>query len=227
MNFNYENNVNEINISRLSDLNFKMCSDKDLTIMHVNIRSLNANIHQLESLLQSMKVKPKIIVCSDSGNIKNINFYNIEGYNIYYNESSINKSDGVVVYILKFLEIKVSINFKSEYKLLKKTKDNSSKNMNTIIVKTVDCIIKNKKNDEIKVTGRMYRSHDLSKSDFIELFRQILKKNKSQTHVITGDFNINTLLLDDEVTNEFLNSALEAGYIPLINSVTRPNNRNL
>ena len=40
-----------------------------------------------------------MIVCTETWMLQHIGLYNIPGYNLRYNESNINKSDGVILYI--------------------------------------------------------------------------------------------------------------------------------
>ena len=72
-------------------------------ILNVNIRSLNANFHKLLVFLKSLVIKPCIIVCTDTGNLEHYEYYNIPGYNIYYNNSKINISDGLVIYVSDYI----------------------------------------------------------------------------------------------------------------------------
>ena len=68
-------------------------------ILYINIRSLNANFEKLLVFLKSLEIKPNIIVCSESWELKLPKMYQIKGYKMYYNNSSINRADGVVTYI--------------------------------------------------------------------------------------------------------------------------------
>ena len=68
-------------------------------ILYVNIRSLNNNIEKLELLLNRLRRKPTGIVCTVTWMLQHIGLYNLPRYNLRYNESNINKSDGVILYI--------------------------------------------------------------------------------------------------------------------------------
>ena len=69
-------------------------------IFFVNIRSLNNNLEKLELLLNRLRKKPTVIVCTETWMLQHIGLYNLPGYNLRYNESNINKSDGVILYIV-------------------------------------------------------------------------------------------------------------------------------
>lgn len=72
---------------------------KDSRILYVNVRSINHNFDKLEILIKRLKLKPYVIVCAESWNIDNIDLYKLQGFKTYYNESKLNKSDGVIIYI--------------------------------------------------------------------------------------------------------------------------------
>ena len=65
----------------------------------MNIRCLNANFSKLEMLIENLVTKPSVIICSVTWNLEYYQYYQIPGYNIYYNESKINQNDGVVIYV--------------------------------------------------------------------------------------------------------------------------------
>ena len=89
---------NELITDNVTELNKYLASDEEL-ILCVNIRSLNANFNKLLVFLNSLVTKPCIIVCTETWDLQHHEFFNIPKYRMYYNESKINKSDGVVLYI--------------------------------------------------------------------------------------------------------------------------------
>ena len=95
-NLQYEERI----YSDLEVFNKERKSNSNL-ILHVNIRSLNANFNKLQILIKSLKIKPFVIVCSEVWELKHYQYYKIEDYNIYYNNANINQNDGVVIYIKK------------------------------------------------------------------------------------------------------------------------------
>ena len=70
---------------------------KNFIIVHFNIRSLNKNFELLEQHINILKNKPSIIVCSETRYLKYPELYKLDDYQIYFNESKINISDGVVM----------------------------------------------------------------------------------------------------------------------------------
>lgn len=48
-----------------------------------------------------MRVKPHIVACTETWILESYQYYKLNEYNIYYNNSEINKADGVVLYVKK------------------------------------------------------------------------------------------------------------------------------
>ena len=68
-------------------------------ILYLNIRGLKTNFEKLQILNKRLQIKPYVIVCAKSGKLEHYQYYKLNGYNIYCNNSHINKSDGVDVYV--------------------------------------------------------------------------------------------------------------------------------
>ena len=72
----------------------------------------------------------------------------------------------------------------------------------------------------------MYRSHEIQKLEFIKSFEKFLQSKKDCTnHYIVGDYNIDLLELD-VVSQVFLETIFENGYINGYHEVTRPSMNN-
>lgn len=172
------------------------------TILHINIRSMNANFEKLRILLRSIKIKPCVIVCTEVWKLTHYLYYRIKDYKIYYNYGNINKNDGVVVYIRE------NVTHSNEILTIGKLKI-----INTIIT------LNNKRNLEI---SSLYRSHDLSCAEFGLNFKNYLELKKNiANHIIIGDFNIN--IRDcNAISIDFLNNLLEKSFIPGFTNTTRP-----
>lgn len=178
------------------------------SILYVNIRSINKNFNKLEIILQKMSIKPLAIVCAESWNVEVLEYYNLNGYNIYYNDSKINKADGVVLYV------------------------NNSVSENTVVkvygkLRILHSNIQVRNNHNIQISA-MYRSHDILETDFLMNYKSFLDEHRNvKNHMIVGDFNIDTLSIGI-INQEFFSSNLEHGYKPCFRGVTRPsNNKNL
>lgn len=174
----------------------------DNLILYLNIRSLNANLEKLQILIKRLKIKPYVIVCAETWNLEHYKYHNLNGYEIYYNNSKINKSDGVVVYVKKNINQTTNIIEIGKLKIL-----------NTII---------NLNNNSHLEISAMYRSHDLCKSEFIlNVKKYLIFKSNVKNHLVIGDYNIN-ILQNSNTSQEFLNNFLENGYFPGFTDTTRP-----
>lgn len=68
-------------------------------ILHNNIRSIDKNFNELNIVLSQFRFEVDCLVLSETFNINDTSLYNIEGYNLGYNEGIINQNDGVVLFI--------------------------------------------------------------------------------------------------------------------------------
>ncbi|XP_074102043.1 uncharacterized protein LOC141529430 [Cotesia typhae] len=192
----------EENFSELSSLNNSLCLE-DFMILHLNVRGLNTNFETLELFIEELRIKPDIIVCSETWSLPCYTFFMIKDYDCYYNHSKINKADGVVMYIKKSLNSSVVIDVVGNLKI-------------------ISASVKLKNNNVIKVSS-FYRCHDVSEEVFIDTMLRFLDDTShGVNHAIIGDFNINLLNLDKS-SNDFLPNFLGYGYIPYCNGITRPN----
>ena len=158
------NDINDYNSSIMNNF-------QGISIMLVNICSLNKNFDNLLIYLNSMNPKPDILVCSETRNLVCPNYFNIHGYVIHYNNSTINICDGVVVYVKSNLRHNASTESIGQAKFL-------------------NIIIELDNNIELKISS-IYRCFGHDKSNFINSIKQLLIKNVNvQNHIIIGDFNI-------------------------------------
>ncbi len=195
------NCIIEDSVDNLEDLNKKFAVS-DILILHINIRSLNANFEKLELLLKSLICKPHVIVCSETWNLIEHKLYSLNGYSIHYNQSSINKADGVIMYVSNALKHSTSVDTIGRCNFLS------------------TCISINN-NLNLKVTG-MYRCHDIPKGKFINNLKIYMDTNsKIKNHILVGDFNINLNDVDYH-SDLLLSSVLDMNYVPFFNNTTRP-----
>lgn len=121
---------------------------------------------------------------------------------MYYNGSKNNICDGVVIYVLNSLEHEHFIDEIENVKFLK------------IVVKLNNLCL--------NITA-LYRTHNIQKSKFNDIINNYLSANSNlKNHFMVGDFNMN--IIDDGYDNNiFLGHLLSHGFVPLINTITRPN----
>lgn len=189
-------------IENFSSFNQEIGEQK-LTIMHINIRSLNKNFDELCLNLNALRHKPSILICTETWTLQNTACYIMEDYDLHYTKGNLTGADGVVVYVSKHLKANTS-------------------QINTINIGLIKAIeIKLKLLDTDLLITAIYRVHVIKKDDFIDdLNNYLMKLTKEKNHVILGDLNIN--LLDDDIDTEiYKNNLIEKGYISYINTITR------
>lgn len=191
--------INEVFAADINELDGYF-NIEDLLIMTVNIRSLQANITQLEILISSLKSKPSIIICTETWTCKQSNLNSIVGYQLYLNEKSVNKSDGVAIFVLKELKHTFSIDKLGPSEIL-----------------NLDLILCNDK--VLRITG-LYRCHDYPKKKFINDLHDYLEINKHDEQIFFGDFNID-ILKDDIDSINFQTNFLAKCFTPYFNNYTR------
>ena len=121
-------------------------TDKNNLIMYVNIGSINANLKNLEIIIESLHFKPCIIICTETRKLENYKQYQLPNYKIFYNNSKINQNDGVVVYITSEI---------FEY-------------IETIVIDRVSFLCSKIRLDKDElIISAVYRCHDITKSEFI------------------------------------------------------------
>ena len=197
-------------------------STAQLSVINFNIRGINCNFDNLLTYLNSLECKFDIIILTESHIQNNAvhaenlhNKYPIEGYDMFYVESSI-KFGGVIMY--------VKSKFKATYfhELTKTTNTHDS-----LYVKIDPGSSKGQKSRKQLYIGGYYR-HCLSKSDDIVKFLHVFDNDLSHRLInkndviIAGDFNI-CLMKSTYNTDSlcFLNTIIGNNYEPLIFKPTR------
>lgn len=94
----------EIEHENIDDFNSVDLNGRFLSLL-LNVRSMNARHSQLQVYLQGLRVKPHVIVCTETWNIDCFEMFAVDGYNAYYNNSKVNLSDGVIMCIRSDLNV--------------------------------------------------------------------------------------------------------------------------
>ncbi|KAJ8982012.1 hypothetical protein NQ317_004099 [Molorchus minor] len=172
-----------------------------LKIYHNNIRSLSKNLDETLIILEEFAFDFQLIVLTETWRLHNTDMFQIEGYNLIYNEGQINQSDGVVIYINKHM--------KYEYNIIK---------IDSHDVIEINTHFKGKTVQVVAV----YRSPSLCPYSFnFGLFNYLKScKKEHDISIIIGDINID-ILEDIEYSQEYLNIMSEENYISMINTYTR------
>lgn len=200
----------ECEVENIRELNRKIVKKKNL-ILCVNIRSLNANFEKIETFVESMSKKPCVIICTETWIMQHPHFYQLHGYKLCYNESKINRADGVLVYIMN------NIYEKTKVEVIDR-------------LSVVSSNLKLQSGESLRVSA-IYRCHDVPKTEFLNSVKKFLSKHsRTKNHCIIGDYNID--IIENNVQNnnigaisisqEFLNNFFEQEFIPYYRGVTRP-----
>ena len=154
----------------------------DISIFHVNVRSLNANQSKLVQLLLSLNLKFDMIVLSEIWSF-NIQFYNniLDGYSLYFDLPNKSNIGGIGV----FMRSNLSYTLRNDLNLI--TNDDNYKLENLWFDIT--------KNGKQYLVGSIYRHPNQSISEFKDCLDKKLKliNRKSIPCIILGDINIDFL----------------------------------
>ena len=178
-----------------------------LNIIHINIRSLNKNYDSLLILLESIKTKFDIIVLSETWKVNNLEYFNILGYEIFYSEACHNQNDGLLMYVSNNIIAKFTVQKFSENTFTNLTFKKNGMQFNIIAV---------------------YRLPSTDGNIFLHELQNILLQNKQKNaiNIFLGDINIDLNKKQDNLTNEYINTIAEHGFLSYINSPTRVSNEN-
>ena len=89
----------KIHFYTIDDVNKNISQFNPELIIHYNMRSIKKHFLKLKSRINSLDNKSKIIICTEAWLTDTVNFIAIKGYNHFFNDSKINKSDGTVFHI--------------------------------------------------------------------------------------------------------------------------------
>ena len=186
-------------------------TSKDLSILHLNIRSLPKNISNLQNYLECLNIDFTILGLSETWhNANTIDVYNLMGYNCVnrYRENRI--GGGLSIYV------KNNIEFFQRSDLELCTEENEC------IFIEIDRSCVNESHNVI--LGLFYRPPNTNLPLFIDNINSILSKikNEKKTCLLMGDFNIDLLKYQEhDNTKHFLDDLFTHSYFPLITKPTR------
>jgi hypothetical protein len=209
------NNISSIckflHIDQLNKDIHNLPNKPNLTVLHLNIRSLSKNFNELQSLIKSLDDPPNFIGVTETWlKPHNASLFPLDGYTHVYLTRPAKAGGGVSLFI------KDTINFSTRLDL------NSMDSLAEMLWIEIDgkdiCLNKN------LIMGAIYRPPGSGISDFTALLTDRLKgitlENKSLIYM--GDFNIDLLKYDiHPQTSEFLEANLSLSILPMINKPTR------
>ena len=93
----------------ISDISKLKVTNQDLSLFHINSRSLTLHFDQLHSLISNLKIPFDLTGITETRQQKDTNFLtnvNINGYNLHAQQSK-NHADGAAIYIRSDINYKV------------------------------------------------------------------------------------------------------------------------
>lgn len=196
-----ENKVKPTVIEKIGEFDTITKGKQLFGVFHTNIRSLSKNFDSLKIFLARITVSFDVIVLTETYQLLDIDVFNMDGYDIIYNNGNINKNDGVIVLIKNNLEY--------TYQIVEIGPINALQlNINVNKIKyEVLCI---------------YRPPSTCIETFNRNLCDCLSSEKCNViRILTGDINID-ILNDWEATEEYKNILSCFGYTAYINECTRP-----
>ena len=178
----------------------------NISVLSINIRSLNANFSKLELLLDQLKFKPDIISVGETWiNHNKIFLFSLKGYN-FINKPCDGKAGGAAFFIKSNIQYNILNNFEL--------------NLNGCEDLWLELLLSNNKK---LIIASIYRHPDYNFTEFQQNFICAIEKlNKlKKDFIITGDTNINLLKKGSPLISLYKNEILSHGCSQLVDNATR------
>ena len=187
----------------------------ELSMCHLNIRSLNAKSDEFRTFVNLLEVEFDIIVLTELWNV-NIEYYInlLPNYNLYTDLPLTNRVGGVGIFVEKNIEIKIRDDLNIP-----------SSDLNKVENVWFQFI----RNDIKYVVGGIYRHPNQDVGVFGTEFERCLHKLSKEniSCLISGDFNINLMKFEEcNHTSDYLNCVLLHNFLPMILLPTRITEKN-
>ena len=177
---------------------------KILNILHFNVCSAPKHFDEILIFLQSCDLQnTDILILGETRNHFTPDQFNIPGFTTFFNNSTLNQNDG----LLLFINNKLNINI--EHTVLPLSKVTLSE-------------IRFKINNISFNVVTTYRSPSTSETNFVQDLEIFLSRLKSENFTIfLGDININILSPGLDIANRYLATLMSLGFKSYINAFTR------
>ena len=188
------------------EFNATFSSSSNLIIMHLNIRSLNANWDELTGYLDSLKIKFSVIIITETWLDSCSLHYNLPGYKAFHTIRHSGRGGGVSIFIDQSIH------------------SEGIQPISSIFLNCEISAVKLKLSNQIINIIGVYRPPGGCLNDFNnEFFEMIESYCTRHKCIIAGDFNVN-LASDHPAESEtvFIENFQSLHFIPTINCTTRP-----
>ena len=202
-----EDNIdNQEYITNIEKKTFDSSIKQGISILQINIRSINHNFDELCVFLQKFSDKDLIydvIILSETWEINDKSYFNLKGYQSFYNESNKNQNDGMIIYVRNYLGANVEVIHTHNFKFINImfNKNKISFSINTVYRSPSDSL------EELQ--------------NFLNSLNEILKNKNKDIEVFAGDTNINITNISDHNVTEYLNILTSHGYTQYLTKPTR------
>lgn len=201
-----ENTKQNITLDNTNDLINFLCSPSVnnlvpsvvLNIMHINIQSVRSNFNSLNILLSEANFKFDIIILTETWICDSeIDFYQLNNYNMFYFCREYNRSGGLIVYV-------------------KNTHDFLNSNLT---MTTSECVLISSSNLNLSICA-VYRSHAFTITEFNNELENVLQNLTYNNIVLIGDLNID-ILTETNSNSNYINILHEHGFKCTFSCVSR------
>ena len=180
-----------------------VCSKNSLRFLHLNIRSVQAHVDELNTIICSLDPQPHVIGLSETWLSKApVSNIDIKGYSFLYVPSVTgNKASGVCFYIRDSCDFCIT----------------GSYNLNLANCEDLWIELKCVNNDYINV-GVVYRHPGNNVAEFTDTFNTCLTKlnGSNRKFFVMGDFNINLINTEQPAVRDYVNMLNANGTFSLI-----------
>ena len=191
---------------------YETTTHENLSLLHLNIRSLNSNFEEFKNILQESNYYFNIICLSETWSTDNYfkdnsNFH-LPNYDAIHLERKTNKKGGGVLIYIKT-------------NLIYKIRENLSISDCDREILSIEIINDRSKNF---IVSCCYKPPNSNLRMFNESLNKIFEctNEEKKEFFVLGDFNVNCLNYEGDTTvRDFYNNAFQNGAIPLINKPTR------
>lgn len=194
------------------EVNLKISVEKSepkFSILHINSRSLLANIDKLKSMLACLQALPTVIAVTETWlNDLTSDQVNIPGYNFHSNHRTDKSGGGTGLYLLSSLEYKIRFDCNLS----------DSDAIESIFAEIINSHGKN------IIVGSVYRPPNQNYVSFLDNFCDILSviSINNKLCYIAGDYNLDLLrCINHSPTQEFIENLFSYMFVPLIDKPTR------
>lgn len=202
------NNNNSHQYFNAETINNLRCNSKDLSIFHLNIRSINAHLDETIAFLESINFKFNALCFSESWlNENNKHLYHIEGYNSFHSLRPNNKTGGG---LSTFINSRFTANIVPSC---------------TFSLEFIECLtIRIQCNPCNIYLSTFYRPPSGNLDLFFDKFNSTLNELNAYTKseiIVCGDFNVDLLASENNESLNFINTCSSFSFVPLISKPTR------